>query len=116
MGEKRKFMRFNVLMDAICRKGSDKRKLKVNNFSREGLGVISDESLNLGDEIELELNIPGDNLPVLVNGEVAWTLAPGPENRRFRGGVRFKEINNSDRSRILGYIYQKWIMPSSKIS
>lgn len=113
MGEKRKFMRFNVLLDAICKKSNELSKLKINNFSREGLGVLSDGSLDLGESIQIELSIPGDNMPVLMQGEVAWTLAPGPENRRFRSGIRFKDISNADRSRILGYIYQKWIMPSN---
>lgn len=113
MGEKRKFMRFNVLMDAICKKGESLRKLKINNFSREGVGVLSHEALSEGDYVQIELKIPGDNMPVLVNGEVAWSMIPGVDNRQYRSGIRFKEINNSDRSRILGYIYQKWIMPSN---
>jgi hypothetical protein len=113
MAEKRKFMRFNVLMDALCKRGTSNKKLKVNNFSREGLGILSTEALNTGDDVELVVNIPGDNMPVMVKGEVAWTLGPSPDNRQHKSGVRFKNINNADRSRILGYIYQKWIMPAN---
>ena len=113
MGEKRKFMRFNVLMDAMFRKGNDPQKLTVNNFSREGLGIISRESLNEGENVDIELTIPGDNMPVLFCGEVAWTLAPSPDNRQYKSGIKFKDIKNADRSRILGYIYQKWIMPAN---
>lgn len=113
MGEKRKFMRFNVLMDAICKKGESPKKLKINNFSREGVGVLSHESLSEGEKVQIELSIPGDNMPVFMDGEVAWSMSPGVDNRQYRSGIRFKDIKNSDRSRILGYIYQKWIMPSN---
>ena len=113
MGEKRKFMRFNVLMDAICKRGESLGKLKINNFSREGVGVLSHESLCEGDNVQIELSIPGDNMPVLVGGEVTWSISPDADNRQHRSGIRFKDIKNSDRSRILGYIYQKWIMPSN---
>lgn len=113
MSEKRKFMRFNVLMDAIFKKGNDPQKLTINNFSREGLGVISRESLCEGENVDIELSIPGDNMPVLFSGEVAWTLAPSPDNRQYKSGIKFKDIKNADRSRILGYIYQKWIMPAN---
>ncbi|MDD3088692.1 MAG: PilZ domain-containing protein [Candidatus Omnitrophica bacterium] len=112
MGEKRRFMRFNVLMDAICRTGNSMRKLKINNFSREGLGVLSRECMNPGDQVEIEMSVPGDNMPVVFLGEVAWAMSPEADNQNYRGGVRFKDIKNSDRSRILGYIYQKWIMPA----
>ncbi len=113
MSEKRKFMRFNILLEAVCKRGASNKKLKINNFSREGLGIVSAEALSVGDEVDLELNIPGDNMPIMVKGEVTWTLGPSQENRQHKSGLRFKDIHNSDRSRILGYIYQKWIMPAN---
>ena len=113
MGEKRRYMRFNVLMDAICRRGGFSKKLKVNNFSKEGVGLLSEESLNAGEDIEIEMMIPGDNMPVLFTGEVAWTVDSKSGDTKHKSGLKFKEIKNSDRSRILGYIYQKWITPAA---
>ena len=113
MGEKRRFIRFDVLMDAICRTGSALKKVKVNNFSKEGIGILSSESLREGEGVEIELMIPGDNIPILFEGEVAWSRGSADDDASHKGGVRFKKISNNDRSRMLGYVYQKWIMPAS---
>jgi c-di-GMP-binding flagellar brake protein YcgR len=112
MGEKRKYMRFNVLMDAICRTGGALKKLKISDFSKEGVGVLSNEAFEEGENVEMELMIPGDNVPVILQGEVAWAKSPFEESVKYKSGVKFKNMTNGDKSRILEYIYQKWIMPA----
>lgn len=112
MGEKRKYVRFDVLLDAMCRTGKALKQLRVNNFSKEGVGVSILDSLHIGDDVELELMIPGDNMPVMLAGEVAWVNEHSSSEQACRGGIKLKETNNADRSRMLGYIYQKWIMPA----
>jgi len=111
--EKRKYMRFNVLMDAICRTGGVLKNMKVNNFSKEGVGVIGQESLKQGEAVEIELTIPGDNVPVVLQGEVAWACREGAEDAQCKGGIRFSKVSNEDRSRMLEYIYHRWITPGS---
>ncbi len=111
MGEKRKYMRFNVFMDALNRKGGMLRKFKVNNFSKEGIGIISEDPLREGEDLEIEMMIPGDNMPVIFEGQIAWISGDTHDREQYKGGIRFKKISNNDRSRILEYIYQKWIMP-----
>ncbi len=113
MSEKRKYMRFNVLFEAICRRGDSTEKVKVNNFSREGLGVLCQEALGQGEEVEVEFMIPGDNVPVLVEGKVAWTSPFASNSLERKSGVKLKNISNSDRSRVLEYIYHNWIIPAS---
>ncbi len=113
MGEKRRYMRFNVLMEAVCRTSDALKKITVNNFSREGLGILSKESFRDGEDLDMELMIPGDNVPVLLKGEVVWMSGPASDDSVRKGGVRLKKINNDDRSRILEYIYHKWITPAS---
>ena len=76
MGEKRRYMRFNVIMEALCHKSGNKKKLKINNFSKEGVGLLSEDFLIRGEELEIEMTIPGDNIPVIFNGEVAWASTP----------------------------------------
>ncbi|MFH1847477.1 MAG: PilZ domain-containing protein [Candidatus Omnitrophota bacterium] len=111
MAEQRKYMRFNVLMDAICRTGGMFKKLKINNFSKEGIGIIGKHSFKQGESLELEMTIPGDNVPVVLEGEVAWASDPVSDSSQYKGGIKFKKISNDDKSRILEYIYQEWIMP-----
>ena len=113
MGEKRRYIRFNVLMSAICRAGNALRELKVSNFSKEGIGILSQEPFALGDDMEIELSIPGDNVPVLLQGTVAWTQGPSPEEFQHKSGLQFSKVSNDDRSRLLEYIYHKWITPAN---
>ena len=112
MDEKRRFMRFNVLMDAVCKKGDSlKRRIKVNNFSKEGVGLVGGKEFKKGEELEIEMLIPGDNVPVLFEGEITWTKGPASDSAEHKSGIKFKKINNHDKSRILEYIYQHWIKP-----
>ena len=112
MAEKRKYMRFNVLMNAILRTGDRLKKLKVNNFCKEGIGILATEIFNKGDEVEIELAIPGDNLPVLFKGEIVWTHDSISDGLYYKGGVKLKDMSNNDRCRMLEHIYQKWISPA----
>ena len=109
MKDKRKYMRFNVLMDAFFGKNSDKKCGTVKNFSRDGLGLTSDENIKAGEDVEIEMMIPGDNIPVIVTGEIAWTIPQRSESEYHEGGVKIKEIKSADRSRILNYVYTKWM-------
>jgi Tfp pilus assembly protein PilZ len=100
-------------MDAISRTGGALRRFKVRNFSKEGIGVISSEALKQGDNVELELTIPGDNVPVVFQGEVAWARQAESDSAQCKSGIRFTKVSNEDKSRMLEYIYHKWIVPSS---
>ena len=111
MSEKRRFIRFNVLLDAIARTAEGaRRKLKINNISKEGVGILCDDAFNMGDDVEMEMMIPGDNMPVLFKGEVAWVADSSYNNARYKSGLKFKTIRSEDRNRVLEYIYQKWLM------
>lgn len=113
MGEKRKYMRFNVLLEAIARTGDAVKRLTVNNFSKEGVGVLSDDSLYEGEDVEIEMLIPGDNVPVMISGKVAWSESDSDNSGGHKSGIQFNDINNTDRGRILDYIYKKWILPTN---
>jgi len=110
--ERRKYMRFDVLFDGLCRTGEKIKKLKVQNFSREGIGIVSDNALQPGDEAEVEMMIPGDNVPVVVSGTIAWAESDASDISGYKGGMLFKGIGNPERSRILDHIYSEWLMPN----
>lgn len=113
MPEKRKFMRFGVLLDAIFR-GNTSGNAKINDFSRQGLGMITEEELREGENLEIEMNLPGDNIPIICQGEIAWTKKLDPERGKNKCGIEIKEIESKDRGRILEYIYKKWILSNEK--
>lgn len=113
MSEKRKFMRFAVLLDAIFR-GGVSGSAKVNNFSRHGLGIITEEDLETGEEFELELSIPGDNIPVICQGEIAWKKRYDADQAKNKCGFLIKDIDSKDRGRLLEHVYKKWIVSSER--
>ncbi|NQT33259.1 MAG: PilZ domain-containing protein [Candidatus Omnitrophica bacterium] len=111
--EKRRFVRFNVAMNAVCNKNGALKRFKISNFSREGVGVSSWDLLKEGEEIETEMMIPGDNVPVVFKGKIAWSSGAVSDSEQYKGGIKFTEINNHDRSRVLEHVYQNWIMPDN---
>ncbi len=111
MSEQRRYMRFNVLMDAICHGRGSSKKLQINNFSKEGVGILSEDAFKNGEDVELEMTIPGDNIPIFFEGKVAWAGDLETDKALYKTGVKFKKIDNHDKSRILEYIYRKWIVP-----
>ena len=110
MTERRKFLRFETALSAICDIVSEKCKAcyKVRNISKEGALLLVDKKLREGTEINLSMDVPGDNVPIFASCEVAWQKGSG-EDKVYETGVRFKNINGPDRGRLLEYIYLQWL-------
>ena len=110
MTERRRFLRFETALNALCDIVNEKRKAhyKVKNISKEGALVILDKKLKEGDEINLSMDVPGDNIPIFASGEVAWQKEDNQRNL-YQTGVRFKKIDGHDKGRLLEYIYLQWL-------
>lgn len=111
MTERRKFLRFETALNALCdiAKGKQKASSKVKNISKEGALVLLEKPLREGDEIDLSMDVPGDNVPIFASCEVAWQKARLKDDRYYETGVRFKRIDGSDKGRLLEYIYLQWL-------
>ena len=110
MTEKRKFMRFETVLDviySILGNSASRTKSYLKNLSKEGLGLVSDRPLQKGSFVELEMKIPGDNIPIFAFGEVAW--AGETDKSKYDAGIKFTKIKRSDRVRLLDYVYDQWI-------
>ena len=110
MTERRKFLRFETALNALCdiAKGKHKAPSKVKNISKEGALVLLEKPLREGDEINLSMDVPGDNIPIFASCEVAWQKERTGANA-YDTGVKFKKIENSDKGRLLEYIYTQWL-------
>ena len=110
MEEKRKFIRFSVMLDGrVGVKGSKKpkSKCKIKDLSREGIRVTGPASINKGDILELELMLPGEVMPIIASGEVAWSKKM--ESKAYDVGMRLHLIDKYDRYRLLDYACDHWI-------
>lgn len=109
--ERRKFMRFQAPMDLEYRTLTLNPifgKALAKDLSREGLRLGLKQNLPAGTPIEICMNVPGDNLPVFASGKVAW--ADGLE-----AGVKLTKISQTDRTRVLEYVYQEWLKAVKKL-
>ena len=103
--ERRKHMRFNTPLDVEYRTLTHNPifgKALAKDLSKEGLRVGIKQKVTIGTPVELCLNVPGDNLPVFASGKVAW--ADGLE-----AGLRLTKISQTDRARVLEYVYKEWL-------
>ena len=110
MEDKRKLIRFDSDLEAFQRHeiygGADEKiKSRVKNVSRDGLKLIAGNALPKGSSVELEIDIPGDNIPAFVFSEVVWSKKAGDAHE---AGLRFTKINPHDQSRLLDYVYDVW--------
>ncbi len=109
MVERRKFVRFDTIMKALCDIGRGiKKSYEVRNISKEGALLIMDAPLDEGSELNLSVDVPGDNVPIFVSCRVAWQKETGG-SRKFETGVKFTKIDGFDKGRFLEYIYSQWL-------
>ena len=113
MTERRRFLRFETALNALCEIVSEKWKTssKVKNISKDGALLILPKPLESGSEIKLSMDVPGDNVPIFASCQVAWQKLPGEEREAgsYETGVRFVKMDNPDRGRLLEYIYSQWL-------
>ncbi len=110
MTERRKFLRFETALNALCHIVSDRTRAsyRVKNLSKEGALLIADKKLKEGAELDLTMDVPGDNVPIFASCEVAWQKGPIGSSA-YETGVKFKKIDNQDKGRLLEYIYSQWL-------
>ena len=110
MTERRSFLRFETALSALCEIVSEKRKAlyKVKNISNGGALVLADRKLGEGAEINLSMDVPGDNVPIFAACRVAWQEVLD-NNGSYATGLKFTKIDNSDKGRLLEYIYSQWL-------
>jgi len=108
--ERRRFLRFETALHALCEIVRDKRKAsyEVKNISKEGALIITDEKLGQGEELNLSMDVPGDNVPVFASCQVAWQKSL-KNNGPYETGLKFTKIDSSDKGRLLEYIYLQWL-------
>ena len=109
--ERRRFMRFQAPMDLEYRTLTLNPifgKALAKDLSREGVRLGIKQDIPAGTPIEICMNVPGDNLPVFASGKVAW--ADGLE-----AGVKLTKISQSDRTRVLEYVYREWLKSAKKM-
>jgi len=111
--ERRKFFRFETAIGAFCETLKDKIKTSssIKNISKEGALIIVNKPLRAGSNVSITMDIPGDNIPIVATGSVAWQRRLKKQGKEdlYDTGIKFAELNSVDKGRLLEYIYTQWL-------
>jgi len=112
--ERRRSLRFETALSGLCEIVSEKWKSasRIKNISKGGALVLLPKSLAEGSELNISLDVPGDNIPVFASCQVAWQKelkkSPGDDSL-YETGLRFVKMGSPDKGRLLEYIYTQWL-------
>jgi len=76
------------------------------DFSRGGLGFISEHRIPVNKKIPIELDLSDEGEPVFVIGRVKW-VHPIPDSSHFRVGVTFTDVLRGSKSRLDRYFKEQ---------
>jgi hypothetical protein len=99
-------MRFQSTINANCfshngEKSND--EVRIIDISREGVHlVMSDNAMNKGDRVSLDVPLPKNEKKATFAGEVTWAVFG---NGICHAGVLFKAIDPSSRFKLLDHAY-----------
>ena len=102
MSEYRKNERKVCVVPVDGKKGSVFDHTQVIDFSRGGLGFVSQHRIPVNKEVPIEIEVSAEGKPVFVIGKVEWVRRI-MNTKSYRVGVSFKDILQGSRSRLSGY-------------
>ena len=94
--EQRQHPRVDVWLNAEFQSAQEVAACYMTNISKGGMFMQVDKTLNLGAEVGLTFQLPGQEYVIRIKGKVVWTSPPG--GRRKPGmGVQLAEMPGEDR-------------------
>ncbi|MEA3328643.1 MAG: PilZ domain-containing protein [Candidatus Omnitrophota bacterium] len=83
----------------------------LKNISRGGMGfsVIKGKDLLKDASADFEIDVPGEDYPILTKGKAVWFNKVSAEDASLlSNGVEFVDIRPADKSILLDYAYDRW--------
>jgi len=108
MKERRQYHRFNVQMEALFSASGSRDNLTkgtVVNLSAMGISLTTKEKLDLGQEISIQLDLPGED-KVTVMAKVVYSNPTGTIGE-YRNGIRIHERISEDAQKFLKFYSEK---------
>ncbi len=109
--ERRRSIRANARLTTIVKNLDTKRVWRALTKDVGGVGVcvVTDESLELGTKLELEIRLPDRDEPITFTGEVVWSREVGGPRKSYEApirevGVKFVEIQPKDQRLLQQYV------------
>ncbi len=114
--ERRKFPRFNLLVDIAVTKHASSGKEEIfpsKNISQGGVCIITFVQPNMGEIMDLKIRLPGIKDEVKIMGKVVWineiSLSASQKSKRFEVGMEFVGLSEEIFAMIQKYLYNNVI-------
>ena len=104
MVNKRKSERIPCLVPVEGKLGGIFDHAATFDFSREGVGFISERRIPLRKEMTIALDLGVEEDPIFVRGEVRW-VKPMVDSDKFRVGIFFNDFLSGSRSKLKQYFH-----------
>ncbi len=102
--EKRRSRRVRVNIRAAYRSETVTLYGQVGDLSRNGVFLRSDYLDGKGSVVELEILLPGNEIPLTLRGEVVWLdLRPGCSGM----GIQFKNVHETARRALANFMIEQ---------
>ena len=104
--DKRDYTRCSVFLAPLSCERSDREsaQMTISDVSGSGIGIVTNEKVKEGETIDLELSIPGDDIPIFVAGKITWVVKDKKDENTYRAGVNLINLNRTDKARLMKYI------------
>lgn len=110
--QQRSFVRIDVALPSeVSLVGNDETDDKIvfetitKDISGGGARLILNQSIEDGTKLSMTIKLPDEN--ILVNGEVIRSEKPDADRNLFWVGVKFTDINEPARNKLIKFIFKK---------
>lgn len=100
--ERRIYPRYKTSLRIKYKTPSEEGISWVKDISRGGVRVFLNDPFRVGTSLKIEVNLPHDSSPILVQGSVVWK-----QEVQEDAGISFDEAEQKDINRIIRYIDNK---------
>ena len=114
LDNRRKFPRFNIMVDVEFNASGVVFSGMTKNVSRAGISFILQScSVDAGSPLQFQMQNPQREDTIGAYGDITWKRKIDDE---WHLGLRFQFINNADKSDILDVAYDNWLSGMLKSS
>ncbi len=108
MEEKRRFVRIDwpvVVHYKTLEEPATQDQIVGSDISEGGLSFTVYEKLLKGTNLDMEVQVPFDSMPIFAKARIVWIKKTGEEHANvFEVGVEFIEVDPEDQKRLKMYI------------
>jgi hypothetical protein len=113
--EKRKSYRLKCLLPAeVLKAGGNQMfidKGTIHDFSRDGLKLTINFSLNPGSQMEVKLVLPEQELSTSLSGEIMWSRCSG---NKMEAGLKINNMDQKAKDEVLNWVFPAWLKKERK--